>query len=342
MNSFPKHLGKLFFFIFIPFEILFISLVKIRILFYTKLLKRENTSENPIVVSIGNLSMGGTGKTPTCLALYSILQKKYKTAIFLRGYKSKGEGLSDEEQVYKSYISSDHVFVNPLRLESWRKAKSLSYQVALLDDGFQHLKIDRQLDVVVIDALKPPHKSACIPRGMLREPMSSLKRAHWIVFTRCEQVSKEYLHSLIDILKRRFVHLEYFFAYSKFSVQIMKKNNDESLDLKKSFIFSGIGHPENFEKSVLNQGIELMGKKFYSDHYHYSQKDISLIEEKALSANATYILCTEKDWVKIKSFEFSLPIAVLKMEFSIEGETGKPIENFLIEKINSLYTMQSN
>ena len=153
---------------------------------------------SPRLISVGNLTWGGTGKTP----LVELLAKKLyrqgrKVAILSRGYGSpRDRGSADEVRWLRQRLNGIPIFANPDRVQSAQKAEKEGYEVLILDDGFQHRRLARQLDIVTIDAGNPFGNGRLIPAGKLREPISSLKRADWIVLTKTDLVDEKRLNSI--------------------------------------------------------------------------------------------------------------------------------------------------
>ena len=170
-----------------------------------------------------------------------------------------------------------------------------------MDDGFQHRRLARNLDIVTIDATKPFGYGKLLPAGLLREPICSLKRAHAVVITRCDQVSEVDLTRLEekllginqDLLITRSIHAP---VCAK-SLEHMEISLDE-LKGKKVFAFCGIGNPDAFLNTVRRLGVTLVGSKIYEDHYHYTHDCLTDIQKQACSLNAEIILTTQKDWTK--------------------------------------------
>jgi tetraacyldisaccharide 4'-kinase len=271
------------------------------------------------IVSIGNLGVGGTGKTPLCLWLLKrALKTEMKVAIFLRGYGSKN-GVSDEAELYKEVLGTEHVYVNPSRCESLRKAEKQGYDLILMDDAFQHRKVHRDLDLVLSDATHFILDDSIMPLGTLREPISGLKRAQALVMTRCENQTVDQLQNKKKRLQQRFPHLYLVLAKTEVSQIVPLHNASPFQYQQKVFLFSGIGDPEKFRTSVKNQNIEVVGEKVFRDHHFITDEEIQQLEKQAISCGAEAFMTTAKDAVKIKS-KANLPMYVLHIEFSIDEE----------------------
>ena len=207
-----------------------------------------------------------------------------------------------------------------------------SAKVLIMDDGFQHRRLARDLDIIAIDAMCPFGYGKLLPAGFLREPVSSLRRASAVVITRCDQVTKAQLSELEqklrainpDMVIAKSIHAP---AYVKSKDN--KENGIEWFKGKKVFAFCGIGNPDAFIKTLKHIGAELVGSKTFDDHYHYTDDCLTEILEQAEGSGADLILTTQKDWTKVVSnAEFSIseskshpPFAYLAVEIKfLSGE----------------------
>jgi len=278
------------------------AVITLRNLLYSKKWLKTHQA-NATVISIGNITAGGTGKTPLVIWLCNFLGKKnICCAILTRGYKMEKPALSDEPAILTESCPDTKVIVNPDRVAAAAKAiEESAAKVLIMDDGFQHRRLARDLDIVTIDATGPFGYEKLLPAGLLREPLDSLKRAHTVVITRCDQVSEVDLtrveEKLLginqDLLITRSIHAP---VCAK-SLEHMEISLDE-LKGKKIFAFCGIGNPEAFLTTVRSFGVTLVGSKIYDDHYHYTNDCLTDIQKQACSLNADLILTTQKDWTK--------------------------------------------
>lgn len=251
------------------------------------------------VVSIGNLSVGGTGKTPHTLHAAEVFSGAgYRPSVFLRGYAP--DGVQDESLIYQRHLGDGHVFVDPNRSQKIREAENAGgTDVALLDDGFQHRQVCRDLDIVLIDALRPATADCVMPAGLLRENLSALKRADCVVITRSEQAGRETVTEICRVLKNRFPELLLYRSRLALSGYVNTKG-DPVMPPKGEGVFlcAAIGNPEGFEKVAREAGISITGSRFLSDHSAFHAGTREELIRLARKSGARALLMTEKDIVK--------------------------------------------
>ncbi len=323
--------------------------VRARNFFYDKKLLKSHRADAP-VVSVGNLTVGGTGKTPLVIRLANQLSSKGALCgILTRGYKtgSADAGMIDEPAVLERNCPGARVIVNPNRVAGAAEAvQSHGARVLLMDDGFQHRRLARDLDIVAIDATCPFGYGRILPAGLLREPISSLRRAHAAVITRCDQVHEEDLSRIEDRLRKH--NRDLVIAWARHIPVSATNNRGEKMELgrlndKRIFAFCGIGNPEGFFGTVRNLGCKLVGTKIFDDHYHYGHEDLDLICGEALKCGAELIVTTQKDWISCpfaapdgvpksdSEPRYALPFAFLGVE--LEFTVGRDALTSLIERV---------
>jgi len=315
------------------------------LLYSTGLLKTYRVDAT--VISIGNITTGGTGKTPLVIWLTNLLsQKGVICAILTRGYKAhnKTRTTSDERRVtnvdepaiLKQGCPAAEVIVNPNRVEGAKQAiEKHNAKVLILDDGFQHRRLARDLDIVAIDATRPFGYGKILPAGLLREPLCSLKRAEAIIITRTDQVSQTQLNDIENRLLS--INPDLTIAKTLHAPVCVKTDSESQIELeqmkgKKVFAFCGIGNPDAFLATIKELQTELVGSEIYNDHYHYTENDINYIIQQSRNSKADFVLTTEKDWTKIaslKPIQKDIQMAYLKIE--IRFITGKDKLRQLIE-----------
>lgn len=260
------------------------------------------------VLCVGNITVGGTGKTPLVVWLCNLITQNYKYAILTRGYKAKAQeskGFKDEIAVLAESCLEAKVIVNPDRVAGAIEAiDKYAAKVLVMDDGFQHRRLARNLDIIAIDATQPFGYKNMFPAGLLREPVTSLKRADAIVITRCDQVTENQLSELEQILQA--TNPEMVIAKSIHSPAYGKSKDNEEISIerlkgKKVFAFCGIGNPDAFLNTVKNLGAKVVGSKIYDDHYNYTDACLAEISGQAKGLKADLILTTQKDWTKVIS-----------------------------------------
>ncbi len=303
---------------------------------------------NAIVLSVGNITVGGTGKTPLVIWLCKeiISDSRFQIsncqcAILTRGYKAtknsklKTQNYSDEPAILTESCPEVKVIVNPDRVAGAAEAVSkFGANTLIMDDGFQHRRLARDLDIIAIDATRPFGYGKMLPAGLLREPVASLKRADAIVITRCDQIAETELSKIERKLQT--INPNVIIARSIHAPAYVKSADNQEISLeqlknKKIFAFCGIGNPDAFLNTIKTIGSELVGSKVYNDHHHYTNDCLADIYEQAGGLKADLILTTQKDWTKIISdFESSLPFAYIGIE--IKFLAGEDKLRGLIEK----------
>jgi tetraacyldisaccharide 4'-kinase len=257
------------------------------------------------VISIGNITTGGTGKTPLVIWLCNFLRNLgSKCAILTRGYKADRD-YRDEPAVLAESCPGVQVVVNPDRVAGATEAVGrFGAKVLIMDDGFQHRRLGRDVDIVTIDGTVPFGFSKLLPAGLLREPLNSLNRADAAVITRCDQVDEVELNQLEDKLKQ--VNPEMIITRSIHAPVCVKSIDKREIGLeelkgKKIFAFCGIGNPNAFLNTVKGLGADLVGSKVFDDHYHYTDDCLADISAQAKGLKTELILTTQKDWVSVSS-----------------------------------------
>jgi tetraacyldisaccharide 4'-kinase len=328
-------------------------IVRLHNFLYSKRWLEIHTADVP-VISIGNITAGGTGKTPLVIWICRFLQNKnvpcailtrgYKTHTKKRGTSDEGRATRDEPAILTESCPQAKIIVNPNRAEAAAEAvDKFGAKVLIMDDGFQHRRLHRDLDIVTIDGTCPFGYGKLLPAGLLREPVASLRRADAAVLTRCDQISKSELSRIEK--KLQLINPDMVIAksiHNPICAKTMtgKKITIEQLKDKKIFAFCGIGNPDAFLNTVRNTGANLVGSKIYNDHYHYTDSDIDDIHNQANRLEADLILSTQKDHTQyaIRNTQYELPFAYLAVEIKIlagEDKLKQLIEDALAGKIHS-------
>jgi len=308
------------------------SAVALRTAAYHKQILQRHRLNIP-VVAVGNLTLGGSGKTPTALWLARNLEQKgLKPAISIRGYGSTAvnkllviddparqnldpEVVGDEACLIARKLKTIPILVGKNRFQAGQKAELLGAKILVLDDGFQHLKLIRDIDVVLVDGKKSITKEKLFPRGRLREPASALNRAHLIILSRAEEDGEENVSELKRLNP----------AAPIFKMRYRVKNQDE-LAGKKAFAFAGIADPQYFFQTASRCKIELVGQKAFSDHHRYSMAELEQMEQEAAAASAELMLTTEKDLARLCGFEPRMPLRALEIEPDFFGRENELLE----------------
>jgi tetraacyldisaccharide 4'-kinase len=290
---------------------------RLRVRLYRAGIFRQRTLKG-VVISVGNLTVGGTGKTPMVLWLAERLLAEGKSvAILTRGYRgflkgSQGEGTptqtapkpaisGDEPELLVRRIASraspegrSRVAVGANRVASGRAAEREGFDWFLLDDGFQHLRLERDLDIVLVDATNPFGGGRVLPSGRLREPKSALRRADIIVITRSTHAPA------LEAAMRRYTTASVFFATIRLDAIAQPAISRQDMPVaewrtRRFFAFCGIGNPAAFFSDLREWGVTPVGTAKFPDHHRYSESDRARLQTDAQRAGADALLCTEKD-----------------------------------------------
>lgn len=307
-----------------------------------------------LVVVVGNLTVGGTGKTPVVEKFArSLAARGRKVAILSRGYKSKPDPLykrffrwithaeptapkvvSDGKNVLlDSEVSGDEPFmlasnlpgvivlVDKDRVKAGRYAiEKFGVDTLILDDGFQYLRLKGRLNLLLIDKTNPFGNGHLLPRGNLREPIKHLRRASYVFLTKSDGVADPELEATI-----RKYHPKVEIIECAHKPQYLKSFNNscdlipiEALKDKCLAAFSGIAVPESFEHFLLNLGATLLEKERFVDHHRFTQEELDLFFAKAVAAGAELIVTTEKDAVRLPiTLKSPIPLYYLRLEIEI-------------------------
>jgi tetraacyldisaccharide 4'-kinase len=252
-----------------------------------------------VVISVGNLTTGGTGKTPMVLRLAQHLLAEGKSpGILTRGYRGESgpDGpTSDEVRLFKARLGESVVLgVGPDRLARGRELAQRGVDWFVLDDGFQHLQLARDVDIVLIDATNPFGGGHLLPAGRLREPRSALARADIVVITRSDHAPA------IEAVIRHESNAPIFYAAPHLeSLRVFRGEypGEESTAChsRKLFAFSAIGNPAMFPVDLREWGLDPLGHKIFPDHHRYTAQDLKTIAAEARATGADALICTEKD-----------------------------------------------
>jgi len=287
------------------------------------------------VISVGNIAVGGTGKTPLVSLMADRLTRDgLRPAILTRGYGRRSsdmvflpdetagwERAGDEPLMLSAMLPSVPIVVSADRLAAAQAAwDRFQPHVYLLDDGMQHLRVRRDLEIVVIDTSCPLQQERIFPAGRLREPLTALRRADLFFLTRTEQSDRT--REVSEFLRR--YHPRAAQVHSIFRPYALRKlpggeqRELESLSNQPVLAFSGIGNPEALESSLKTSGACLVGRRHFPDHHPYTRRDIDCIEKLAKDVNARMIVTTEKDAVRLENIDrCSIPFLALLVRIEI-------------------------
>lgn len=283
------------------------------------------------VISVGNLSVGGTGKTPVVAWLVRHLRSLgIRVAIVSRGYGKLDDGRNDEALELELSLPDVPHIQNPDRVAAGQLAvEELDMQLLVLDDAFQHRRIARDLDIVLIDASDPRQVRCLLPAGLYREPISELSRAHVVILTRVDQASPQQLentqHAIrihapqarIASTQHRPTGFKVFPAHQTLPL--------ETLRGRKVLAFCGIGNPPAFFHSLVDSGVVVLSHRIYPDHHPFAPEDIAQLDAWSKEfTDAEYFVCTVKDWVKLQTARIGLlPLVALEVDLVfLDGEAS--------------------
>ncbi|MEG1641795.1 MAG: tetraacyldisaccharide 4'-kinase [Synergistaceae bacterium] len=315
------------------------------------------------VVSIGNNSMGGTNKTPmTEWVVKQFLDAGIKAGLVSRGYKAKGtspiwigqndssmrrEIAGDEPLMLSRRIPNASIVVSKDRIMGVKLLAELGAEVAVTDDTFQHRKMARDVDIVLVDSTCPFGNGNVIPAGVMREPMSAFTRADILVITKANQVSQE------DIAKLKKTLSEYIDENKIFTAEIVLESwirieNGEEEIVKSSEIpdckylaFSAIGNPPGFYNYMNDKKLNVVACRSYTDHHMFKPEDIARLEESAIKFDAAAFVCTEKDIFNLpRHMFFTKPLYVPRIKVKLDNELK--FKKMLYEKLQPKLIVASN
>jgi tetraacyldisaccharide 4'-kinase len=252
-----------------------------------------------MVISVGNITTGGTGKTPMVLWIVQrLLVERKSTGILTRGYRGEGDAAvstSDEVRLLQARLGGRVAFgVGADRFARGCELAKRGVKSFILDDGFQHLRLARDVDIVLIDAMNPFGGGQLLPAGRLREPRSALSRADVVVITRSDHAPA------IESAIRRDSKAPIFYARAHLeSIRAFRGEypGTEYAEARSHelFAFSGIGNPAGFRADLREWSLDIAGYRAFPDHHRYTAQDVKAIEAEARAAGADGIICTEKD-----------------------------------------------
>ena len=322
------------------------------------------------VISIGNLTVGGTGKTPMTLFLARHLQEMgFQPAVISRGYKGSAEkngmvvsdGLTilagpeaagDEPFMMAQNLSGIPVLVGADRYAAGMEAvQKFSPDVIVLDDGFQHRRLHRDLDIVLVDHNAFFGNGSLLPRGILREPVAGISRADLFVITRCPEVRAGCGDALKQMVGKTPVfcasHAPYMAGIYNGEAGAAKNGwlpePSENLDFltdKKVFVFSGISGNAAFVATVAAFAGQVTGSMGFTDHHHYTASDFQQIIGRAQASGAAYLVTTEKDFVKIAGkMKSPLDIVVIGIRMAFDRDSDR-VASVIREKVSQMIMLR--
>ena len=278
------------------------------------------------VISVGNLTVGGTGKTPMVLWLAErFLEEGKHVGILSRGYRGTG-GSSDEVEMMKERLGDRAVF--GVGADRYAEGKRIEAEqpvnVFLLDDGFQHLELARDVDIVLVDSTTFDSTKWLLPAGSMREPLSALRRASAVVLTRVSGGRSD--STARQATRKAAEDLPTFSAETRL-LGFRCVSKGQQADVAENelpqpvFAFCGIGNPSAFLSDLKRWGIGIAGQHVFADHHSYTAHDAKLLESHALRAGAKALLTTEKDIQNLKKVHFfELPLYCCRIALELSDD----------------------
>ncbi len=316
-----------------PFSLVYGAVTHLRVRAYRQGILKPRRLDGT-VISVGNLTVGGTGKTPMVLWIAERLAAEGKSvAILTRGYRghpsesgqkkvsASDASTSDEVRMLQSRLGGRVAFgVGPDRYASGGQLAKRGVNWFVLDDGFQHLQLARDVNIVLIDATSPFGDGGLLPAGRLREPRSALARADIVVITRSSHAPA------IDAAIQRETDAPIFCARPKLDAVYSFTDgqlggNVAPSALSKLFAFCAIGNPQAFLADLREWGLQIAGHKFFPDHHRFTDSDDEEILREAAATGATGLICTEKDLYNLHAIYYGkMPIFYCSISMRIDRE----------------------
>lgn len=292
------------------------------------------------VISVGNLTVGGAGKTPMVAWIVRHLQQAgHRPAVLTRGYMPRGGGASDEAQLLRQLCAPAPVIVNPDRCAGARQGIEAGADVLVMDDGYQHLRLRRQLDIVLIDAIEPFGFGYVLPRGLLREPLSALQDADAIVLTRTDAVAARKLEDTLDVLRRHTRGSTFHSSVHQPTRLVDAAGNELPLTQlagARVLGFCGLGNPLAFFATLERLGADLANRIALEDHTAYEPVLMEGLSAMARKAGAAALVTTAKDRTKLTGLLGDLPadMPLWTLEVSLDLVEGGQA---LVDRILSVH-----
>jgi tetraacyldisaccharide 4'-kinase len=322
----PSLIGQRLFW---PLGLLYGGVMRLRAAFYRSGLLHSRRLPGT-VISVGNLTVGGTGKTPMVLWIAERLAAEgHRAAILTRGYRGLGKGSAEDRSAADEVALLRHRLNGSARFgvgkDRYKNGLALAKDGAewfILDDGFQHLALERDVDILLLDATDPFAGGRILPSGRLREPRSALARADLVVITRASHAPA------LEAMVRRFTNAPLFAAQTRLEAVLRAPSMKEALPENdrrqyKFFAFCGIGNPRAFFDDLRSWDFAVEGRHSFADHHRYSAAEIRELESAAAALDASALICTEKDVFNLPpSFAAKLPIFACRIRMSLNDEDG--------------------
>jgi tetraacyldisaccharide 4'-kinase len=312
-----------------PFALLYGGVIGVRNVYYDRWRGAVHSAAVP-VISVGNLTVGGTGKTPLVIEIVRRLQSwGRRPAILTRGYQGTRSEPADEVLEFHDALPTTPVVVNRDRVAGAAAACAAhGADCLVLDDGFQHRRLARDLDLLLISAMGPPGIGTLLPAGRLREPLSSLRRADVLVITRCNQVEAGHVQAITVRLRRFAPDAPVIHAAVEPDALVAhdgQRLSPAELAGRRVLGVCGIGDPRTFVNSVRELSGAGSATEIFSDHHRYGADDVRTICAAAERNGAELVVTTRKDWVKLRPLwpDPAVPLVRLDVRFTLTAGSAE-------------------
>jgi len=302
-----------------PFSVLYGAVVWLRSALYAKGILKCRRLNTP-VISVGNLTVGGTGKTPMVIWLAErFLAEGKRVGILSRGYKGDG-ATSDEIELMKFRLNNRVIFgVGKDRYQQGRKLEQQGVDILLLDDGYQHLQLARDANILLLDGSRRLKHEWVLPAGELREPISSTLRADMIVITRRSE------HSAVEA-RDAHTHNIFYSQTQLLGFRDLERPEEErfltEIGPGPFFAFCGIGNPHAFLHDLSRWHLPICGHEFFRDHHRYGQIDANHLQMEARKKGAASLVTTEKDWINLRPLgKLPMRVYVVVIALTVRSES---------------------
>ncbi len=320
---------------------LFKSLVGLKNFLYDHSILSQKEITTP-VISVGNLTMGGTGKTAVVDYLINYYSNKnVKVGVISRGYKGLYKNLievdlnldqslfGDEAYMLKMKHPQCPIFLSSQRIKAYEELVfKYNPDIIIADDAFQHRKLGRSFDLVILDCLEDLNNFKLIPQGRLREPLDSINRADLVLFNKINLLEPSERDKVLSFFNEKIITKfkpKYDYYYGEYHVSQIKNKNSlidiSDFDFTNSLLISGIGQPEGFKNMLKFDGASNFETLSFKDHHDYNNDDIDDILKKLEKMGSNKIVTTEKDYVKLKKFKkISDYLYVTQLKFETQNK----------------------
>ncbi|MCP4633820.1 MAG: tetraacyldisaccharide 4'-kinase [candidate division Zixibacteria bacterium] len=335
-----------------PFSYLYRVVIAVRNHFYDVGIFRIRKLPMP-VISVGNITAGGSGKTPLVRFLCEKLTGKgFVPAVLSRGYKRKDktniifrssdetnltvDRIGDEPYMLSQQLNDTIFGISPDRYKAGIEVlKKYKPDLFILDDGFQHRKLYRDINIVIIDGSNILPYRDCLPAGMLREPLKNLKRADIIIIKDENEGDNKYMRRIYSYIPPQAIVFKIKTVPSKLvDYNSGEEKSLDSLRGKSAVSFCGLGNNENFQNMLIESGVKLLSSFVYRDHHDYLQEDIDKMKAALKTCNGELAVTTMKDMVKLKKFKIDFPLYYLDIDYEFNCDEQAVLISLITGKLN--------